>query len=35
MGFEGKWLQLEEIIQNEVSQQQKHTSCLFCLIWGR
>jgi hypothetical protein len=33
--FEGKWIQLEGIMLNEVSQDQKHKSCMFSLICGR
>jgi hypothetical protein len=32
MGFEGKWMQLEGIMLNEVSQAQKDKDCLFSLI---
>jgi hypothetical protein len=35
MGFEGKWMQLEDIMLNEVSQNQKHKRCIFSLIPGR
>jgi hypothetical protein len=35
MGFEGKWMQLEEIMLSEVSQDQKHKRHVFSLIWGR
>jgi hypothetical protein len=35
MGFEGKWMQLEEIMLSEVSQDQKHKRCMFSLLWGR
>jgi hypothetical protein len=33
--FEGKWMQLEDIKLSEVSQDQKHKSCMFSLIHGR
>jgi hypothetical protein len=29
MGFEGKWMQLEDVVLSEVSQDQKHKSCIF------
>jgi hypothetical protein len=35
MGFEGKWMQLENIRLSEVSQDQKHTNHMFSLISGR
>jgi hypothetical protein len=35
MGFEGKWMQLEDIMLSEVSQDQKHKRCIFSLIHGR
>jgi hypothetical protein len=35
MWFTGKWMQLEEIMLSEVSQDQKHRRCQFSLIWGR
>jgi hypothetical protein len=35
MGFEGKWMHLEDIMLSEVSQDQKHKSCMFYLIRGR
>jgi hypothetical protein len=35
MGFEDKWMQLEDIKLSEVSQDQKHKSCMFSLIQGR
>jgi hypothetical protein len=35
MGFEGKWIQLEDIMLNEVSQAQKDKSNMFSLIYGR
>jgi uncharacterized membrane protein len=35
MGFEGKWMQLEDIMLNEVSQDQKHKKDAFSLIHGR
>jgi hypothetical protein len=34
MGFEGKWMQLEDIVLSEVSQDQKHKRCMFSLIHG-
>jgi hypothetical protein len=34
MGFEGKWMQLEDIMLSEVSQDQKHERCMFSLIRG-
>jgi hypothetical protein len=34
MRFEGKWIQLENIMLSEVSQDQKHKSCMFSLIHG-
>jgi hypothetical protein len=33
--FEGKWMQLEDIMLSEVSQDEKHKSCMFSLICGR
>jgi hypothetical protein len=35
MWFEGKWMKLEDIMLSEVSQDQKHKSCMFSLIYGR
>jgi hypothetical protein len=35
MWFEGKWMQLEDIMLSEVSQAQKDKVCLFPLIHGR
>jgi hypothetical protein len=35
MGFEGKWMQLEDIILSEVSLDQKHKRHIFSLIRGR
>jgi hypothetical protein len=35
MGFEGKWMQLEDIMLSEVSQAQKDKRCMFSLICGR
>jgi hypothetical protein len=32
MGFEGKWMQLEDIMLSEVSQDQKHKRCMLSLI---
>jgi hypothetical protein len=32
MGCEGKWMQVEEIMLSEVSQDQKHKRHLFSLI---
>jgi hypothetical protein len=31
MWFEGKWMELEDIMLTEVSQVQKHKSCMFSL----
>jgi hypothetical protein len=33
--FEGKWIQLEDIMLSEVSQDQKHKRGMFSLIRGR
>jgi hypothetical protein len=33
--FQGKWMQLEDIMLTEVSQDQKPKSCMFPLICGR
>jgi hypothetical protein len=35
MWFEGKWVQLKDIILNEVSQAQKHKGHMFSLVHGR
>jgi hypothetical protein len=35
MWFEGKWMQLEDIILSEVSQVQKDKGCMFSLTCGR
>jgi hypothetical protein len=35
MWFESKWMQLEDIMLSEVSQDQKDKSCMFSLIHGR
>jgi hypothetical protein len=35
MWFEGKWMQLEDIMLSEVSQAQKDKVCLFPLIHAR
>jgi hypothetical protein len=36
ISFEGKWMQLEDIMLSEVSQdQKKHKSLMFSLICGR
>jgi hypothetical protein len=35
MWFEGKWMQLEDIMIYEVSQVQKHKGHMFSLICGR
>jgi hypothetical protein len=35
VGFEGKWMQLEDIMLSEVSQDQKHKRGMFSLIFGR
>jgi hypothetical protein len=35
MGFEDKWMQLEDIMLSEVSEDQKHKRCMFSLIRGR
>jgi hypothetical protein len=35
MGFEGKWLQLVDIMLSEVNQDQKHRRPMFSLICGR
>jgi hypothetical protein len=33
--FEGKWMQLEDIMLSEVNQDQKHKSHILSLIHGR
>jgi hypothetical protein len=33
--FEGKWMQLEDIMLSEVSQDQNHKRCMHSLIHGR
>jgi hypothetical protein len=35
MWFEGKWIQLEDIMLSEVSQSQKDKGCMFSLVCGR
>jgi hypothetical protein len=35
MWFEGKWMQLEDIMLSEVSQAQKDKSCMFSLICSK
>jgi hypothetical protein len=35
MWFEGKCMQLEDIMLSEVTQDQKHKSLMFSLIHGR
>jgi hypothetical protein len=35
MWFEGKWMQLEDNMLNEVSHIQKDKDCMFSLIRGR
>jgi hypothetical protein len=35
MGFEAKWMQLEDIMLSEVIQDQKHKRLMFSLISGR
>jgi hypothetical protein len=35
MEFEGKWVQLEDIMLSEISQDQKHKKQTFSLISGR
>jgi hypothetical protein len=35
MWFEGKWMQLEDIMLSKVSQAQKHKSLMFSFIHGR
>jgi hypothetical protein len=34
LSFSGKWMELEDIILNEVSQTQKAKSCMFSLMCG-
>jgi hypothetical protein len=33
MWLEGKWMQLEDIMLNELRQDQKHKSCNFSHMW--
>jgi hypothetical protein len=33
--FAGKWMELEKIILNEVSQAQKAKSCILPLMYGK
>jgi hypothetical protein len=35
MWFEGKWVQLEDIMLNEISQAQKDKGLMFSLMWER
>jgi hypothetical protein len=35
MQFEGKWMQLEDIMLSEVNQAQKDKGCMSSLIYGR
>jgi hypothetical protein len=35
MWFEGKWIQLEDIMLSEISQDQKHKSRMLSFIGGR
>jgi hypothetical protein len=35
MWYEGKWMQLEDIMLKEVSLAQKDKGCMFSLICGR
>jgi hypothetical protein len=35
MWFEGKWMQLEDIVLSEVSQAHKEKAHIFSLIYGR
>jgi hypothetical protein len=35
MWFEGKWMQLEDIMLNEINQAQKNKTHIFSLICGR
>jgi hypothetical protein len=34
LSFASKWMDLENIILNEVSQAQKTKNCMSSLIWG-
>jgi hypothetical protein len=34
MGFKGKWMQLEDTMLSEVSQDQKHKSHVFSYTWN-
>jgi hypothetical protein len=34
LSFTSKWMQLENIILNKISQAQKTRNCIFSLIWG-
>jgi hypothetical protein len=34
LSFASKWMELENIILNEVSQAQKSKNCMFSLIYG-
>jgi hypothetical protein len=34
LSFEGKWMELENIILSEVNQVQKAKSCMFSLVCG-
>jgi hypothetical protein len=33
MGFENKWMQLEDIMLSEISQDQKYKRRVYSLIW--
>jgi hypothetical protein len=35
IGFDGKWMQTVGMMLSEVSQEQKHKSCVFSLTHGR
>jgi hypothetical protein len=35
VGFEGKWMQLENIMLSEISQDQKNKRGIFSLLQGR
>jgi hypothetical protein len=35
IGFEGEWMQLEDIMLSEVTQDQKHKKHIFSFINGR
>jgi hypothetical protein len=35
MRLEGKWMQLEDTMLSEISQDQTHKSCMFSLVRGR